>query len=245
MIPQSLAIDPNACQWWALREICFNFIALILFSEVLTVNRIAVPQQVAWELVERQRVPRLLASPLRGRMAGYVEVEDTTTIIGQDQKHVEDLKRMVETVKKSTETSREMWFCGEVRQLGDSGLCQRTMFLGNAGLPGVDAEFEQFAVNARCAPSGILSAHPADQIQHLMGDGGASGMSLSNLSSPKPAKPLTMPSHNRVGLDEDQRRAPIAPKPQGCCIRSTFPPPDSAVMAHFREGSGIFASALT
>ena len=34
----------------------------------------------------------LLAGPLGGWVAGNVKVEDATTIMGQDQKHVEDLK---------------------------------------------------------------------------------------------------------------------------------------------------------
>src|SRR5215469_3750425 len=84
------------------------------------------------------------------------------------------------------------------------------LVLGDAGLADVDAEFEQFAVNARCTPSGGLAAPPADQISTLTSDAGASGLSLSNLPSPKPAKPPTMPGHNRFPLDDDQHRAPIA-----------------------------------
>jgi hypothetical protein len=43
-------------------------------------------------LAERKRVPELLAGPFGGWVAGHVEVEDATTNVGQDQKHVEDLK---------------------------------------------------------------------------------------------------------------------------------------------------------
>jgi hypothetical protein len=43
-------------------------------------------------LVERKSVAQLLARPLGGGVAGHVEVEDATTIMGQDQEHVEDLK---------------------------------------------------------------------------------------------------------------------------------------------------------
>src|SRR5215469_5161418 len=82
--------------------------------------------------------------------------------------------------------------------------------LGDAGLADVDAEFKQFAVNARCTPSGILSAHLADRVSNLTTDAGASGLSLASLPSPKPAKPPTMPGHNRFRLDHDQHRAPIA-----------------------------------
>ena len=32
----------------------------------------------------------MLASPLGGWVAGHMEVEDPTTLMGQDQKHVED-----------------------------------------------------------------------------------------------------------------------------------------------------------
>ena len=52
--------------------------------EVLAVNRIAIPQQVAWELVKRESVPQLLAGPLGGWVLGNVKVEDATTIMGQD-----------------------------------------------------------------------------------------------------------------------------------------------------------------
>jgi hypothetical protein len=88
-----------------------------VFSEVLAINRIAIPQQVAWELVEWERVPQLLAGPLGGWVAGHVEVEDATTIVSQDQKHVEDLKANGRDRKESTETSCEMWFSRNVRQV--------------------------------------------------------------------------------------------------------------------------------
>ena len=62
--------------------------------------------------------------------------------------------------------------------------------LGDAGLADVDAQLKEFAVNARCTPSGILSAHPADQISNLTTDDGASGLSLSNLPSPNRRKQI-------------------------------------------------------
>src|SRR5262249_57796037 len=36
-------------------------------------------------------------------------------------------------------------------------------------------------------------------------------MATFRSSSPAPAKPVPMPAHHRVGLDEHQRRAPVAP----------------------------------
>jgi hypothetical protein len=43
-------------------------------------------------LVEQECVPQLLPRPVGGWVAGHVEVEDATAVMGQDQKHVEDLK---------------------------------------------------------------------------------------------------------------------------------------------------------
>ena len=63
-----------------------------LFSEVLAEDGIAVAQQVARELVEGKRLPQLLSCPLRGRMRGHIAVQYAPPLMGQDQKHVQDLE---------------------------------------------------------------------------------------------------------------------------------------------------------
>ena len=45
-------------------------------------------------------------------------------------------------------------------------------------------------------------------------DGGAAAMTRSRTSNPSAAKPFTMPAHDGVRLNEDQRRAPIPPDPR-------------------------------
>jgi hypothetical protein len=44
---------------------------------------IAVPQQVARELVKGKCRPQLLSCPLRGRMSGHIEMQDATPVMGQ------------------------------------------------------------------------------------------------------------------------------------------------------------------
>ena len=56
-----------------------------MFSEVIAEDRVAVPQQIARELVKGKRFSQLLSSPLRGRVAGHIEVNNPTTIMGQYQ----------------------------------------------------------------------------------------------------------------------------------------------------------------
>src|SRR5262252_1999016 len=80
-----------------------------------------------------------------------------------------------------------------------------------AGLPDVDAEFEQLAVDARCSPGGILSAHSVDQISHLARDLRSSRLAPSNLPTPEETEALAMPSDHRVRPNNNQHRAPAAP----------------------------------
>src|SRR5215469_7441665 len=80
-----------------------------------------------------------------------------------------------------------------------------------AGLPDVDAEFEQLAVDARRTPSGILSAQPADQVADFVGKRGSSRPAPPNLPCPEETKALAVPGQDGLGLNNRQRRAPIAP----------------------------------
>jgi hypothetical protein len=62
------------------------------FRKVLAENGIAIAQQVARQLVEGKGLPQLLSGPLRGRMRGHIEVNNATTVMSQNQKHVQDLE---------------------------------------------------------------------------------------------------------------------------------------------------------
>src|SRR6267378_3193769 len=59
-----------------------------LSSEVMAKDRIAVPQQVARELVKGKCFPELLSGPLGGWVGGHIEVQNATPVMGQHQKHV-------------------------------------------------------------------------------------------------------------------------------------------------------------
>jgi hypothetical protein len=66
-----------------------------------------------------------------------------------------------------------------------------------AALPDVDAEFEQFAVDAGCTPTGILAAPPADQSADLTRNDRPSRLAAAHLLGPEQAKAGTMPGHDR------------------------------------------------
>jgi hypothetical protein len=63
-----------------------------LVSEVSAEDGVAVAQQVARQLVKGKGLPQLLSRPLCGRVRGHVAVNNTTTVMGQNQKHVKDLE---------------------------------------------------------------------------------------------------------------------------------------------------------
>src|SRR5215813_13200102 len=144
-------------------------------------------------------------------MGGQVAVDNATPVVGQDQKDVEYLEPDGgDREEIDGEDLREV-----VLEESAPGLRRRFTaadhVLADTALADVDAELEQFAMNARCTPGGILPAHPADQVPNLARDRRPSGLSVPYLPSPKQTEAFAMPGHNRFRLDEHQRRAPTAP----------------------------------
>jgi len=86
------------------------------------------------------------------------------------------------------------------------------MYFADGALPDVDPEFEQFTVDARCTPTGILPAHLVDQISDLGRNERSSGLAAAYLPGPEQPKGGTMPSYDRFRLDDGQRGAPVAPE---------------------------------
>jgi hypothetical protein len=137
---------------------------MYVFSEVIAKNRIAVAQLVARELVKGKGFPQLLSRPLRGRMGGHVEVQNAAPVMGQHQKHVKDL----ETDGGHGEEVDGHQLLGVILQKCAPGLRRRFAaahhVFADAALHDIDAELEQLTVDPWCTPTGILSAHLADQI---------------------------------------------------------------------------------
>jgi hypothetical protein len=79
----SFHISPLPGRGWCRENLCYRH-SPDLFSEALAKNRVAISQEVARKLVERKSIPRLRAGALGGRMAGHMEVNDATMIMGQN-----------------------------------------------------------------------------------------------------------------------------------------------------------------
>src|ERR1700730_9713334 len=109
-------------------------------------------------------IPELLASPFGRRMSGHIDVDDAPAIVGQYQEDVQDLepdgrhgeeihRDQVVDVVRQERAPRLRW-----------GSPAPQHVFAHPGLPDVDAQLEQLAVDARGAPERILSAHSTDEI---------------------------------------------------------------------------------
>jgi hypothetical protein len=108
----------------------------------------------------------------------------------------------------------------------ETAVCERSIYLLTL-LTDVDAEFEQFAVDAARTPSGILPAHLADQISDLDRNDRSSGSAVPHLPDPEQPKAGTMPSYDVSGLTIASAGAPVTPEagqtdPQQAVPRGPF-----------------------
>jgi hypothetical protein len=107
------------------------------------------------------------------------------------------------------ETSCWAWFSRNVRL--NRRFAAADHVFAHAALTDVDAEFEQFAMDAGCTPTWILPAHLAEQISDLARNDRSSGLAVPPyLPGPEQPKAGTMPGNDRFWLDDGQRRAPVA-----------------------------------
>jgi len=94
-------------------------------------------------------------------MGSHVEVKHATAVMGQHQKHIENLEADCgHSEEINGDQLRHMVLQERSPSLGRR-FCAPHHILADAGLSDVDAEFEQFAMNARCAPTWVFSTHSA------------------------------------------------------------------------------------
>jgi hypothetical protein len=135
-------------------------------------------------------------------VGGHIEVENATPVVGQHQKYVKDLE-MDSGHREEIDGDQRL---GVILQKCAPGLRRRFAaahhVFADAALPDVDAEFEQFPVDAGCTPTGILPAHVANQISDFARNERSSGLAAPHLPGPEQPKAIAMPSNDRFWLDD-------------------------------------------
>src|SRR5713226_5363096 len=141
-------------------------------------------------------------------MGSDVEMRDPSSVVSQNQEHVQDLKP---DRRHSEEVDRHHRLDVILKE-GPPGLRRRLPLpydvLAHAGLTDIDPEFEQFTVDAGRAPERILAAHLADQFSHVLRDRRSAGSAVTDLPRPEEAEAPTVPSNHGFRLDDDQAITP-------------------------------------
>jgi hypothetical protein len=96
----------------------------------------------------------------------------------------------VGTVKKSTDTI--------------------VLILADAGLSNVNAEFQEFTVNARRTPQRVFPAHGADQLANVFRNTRTTALAVTAFPPPEKPKAHAVPGYHRFRLDDNERGTPVA-----------------------------------
>jgi hypothetical protein len=83
--------------------------------ERVTIDAVAIAEEIGGSRVVGERLNDLLGGPRRGRMFGDVEVEDPAAVVGEHDEDEEDAQTGVGTVKKSTANRSRTWLVRKVR----------------------------------------------------------------------------------------------------------------------------------
>ncbi len=171
-----------------------------LAPESFAIDRIPIPDEEARCIACPTRFQKLSGRPCRRRVLCDVKVQDSPTIMTQDDEYEQD-------------PEGRRWDCKEIE--GDQLLgmvlkeCSPVLgrrpamldhVLGHGGFRDLDPELQQFTVDSRCAPQRISLAHSADQRSDFGIDPRTT--SVTAFPSPVVAKPLAVPANDGCRLND-------------------------------------------
>ena len=175
------------------------------------VDAVPVSDEIARCRVPGEGLSDLLTGPAGCRVGAHVEVDDPSPSVAQDQENVDHPER---NRRHGEEVDRDD-VLGVVGQESAPGLGGRSLgldhVLGDGALADVDAQFEQLSVDAWCAPQRVGCRHLPDQLADLWGYPRSTWISPPALPPPVEAKSSSVPTDNRIGLDDIEGVAPVGP----------------------------------
>lgn len=101
--------------------------------------------------------------------------------------------------------------------------------LGNGGLTDLNSQFQEFAVNSRCAPQRVRLRYRANQHADVRWNGW-SPQAMSAFPSPEKPEASPMPGEHGLGLHDDDGGSPPMPDPRQ-------PEPQQAVRSRQRDAT--------
>jgi hypothetical protein len=157
----------------------------------------------------RSRVPwkgfgDLVRQPRGGRPLGDFDMQDLAPVMAEHDERVKAFERK----RRYGEHIDGNDFLGVVAQkrppaLPASGGARQHVFR-DGGLGDIKAELEQFAVDVRRAPQGILVIHAADKIDQGAVDAWPAGTTAAGFPSPPGAKSGAVPAYHGLRCHKDK-----------------------------------------
>ena len=140
----------------------------------LAVASIAVADEMSRRLVPREGLGDLLRNPLRRRMIGHAQRDQTSPLMPQNHQHRQqpEIDRRHDEEVHGADTGRVIAQERLPRLARPSGPALGHI-LGDGRLSDLDPELQQLTVNAGRAPQRVLHAHPPDQAANLDRDLGS------------------------------------------------------------------------
>ena len=159
---------------------------------------------------------KLLHNPTARWMTSDIEVQDASTVMANEKeavKHAERERRDREEIHRRDGLA----VIAKKRQPAFGGFwapgCSSHP-AGDGRLRYLEAQHEDFAVDARCTPSWILRYHLEDQVTDLFGDSTTTADSFSHSAEHGPIQfePGLMPTHHCLWEDQNERFFPGSPE---------------------------------
>jgi hypothetical protein len=145
-----------------------------------------------------------------------IEVQDATPVMADDEKAVEHVERESRDREEIHSGYRFAMIAQKSQPtLGRLRTPRRSPHpAGYGGFRHVETEHQEFAMDARRAPSWILGDHPEDQLTDLLGDPPATTYSFSHFAKHGPiqSESSLVPPDDGFGLDEKESLPPSRPE---------------------------------
>jgi hypothetical protein len=131
-------------------------------NKYAAVTSIPIADQIARDLLPATGRRQLVGNPFRRGLRCDAEPQDLSPAVAHDQQPIKQPKRDGRHYEQIHRRNPIRMIAQErLPALGRRSSPARHI-LGDAGLPNIDAEFEQFAMNARRTPQWVGNAHLPD-----------------------------------------------------------------------------------
>src|SRR5215831_14955626 len=136
-------------------------------------------------------------------MSRDVEVDNASSVMGENDKDEEDFKPNRVDGEEIDGSKLRYVIVQECFPRLRRWFRIANQVFGNGSFGNLNTQFHELAVDARCAPNRILTAHGPDKITRFLRNSRTARLTMTNLPGPIPAEALTMPSDDGFRFDDD------------------------------------------